>query len=286
MQHPYFDPHLDLDPDLLVIKYSVRHAPSSVPICRWTSYTCEVCGEKHSRWTISDPTRLQAHFKMAGAPYLPHFRIVNTRNIWAVFHRYNVKYNKGSMSPTDGPPPQKAEPPEAAPTGASPSSPAPAGAEPALTGTLKGDGDGDNVAAAHQRSKGAEDGEDEGYDDDGIEDDDCNCTAMEEELTARRKAAERDRLDGEGEAEAEAERYKGHCLGPNIWGKTNRYPMCCCQYRQISAMELQTFWTVRPVWMVASGSVDLEQPSPRTLPPQICQDNRTIRHALKETRPA
>ena len=34
---------------------------------------------------------------MAGAPYLPQFRLVNTSNVRAVFHRYNYKHNKAGV---------------------------------------------------------------------------------------------------------------------------------------------------------------------------------------------
>ena len=187
-------------------------------ICRWTPYTCEVCGEKHSRWTISDPSRLQSYFKMAGAPYLPHFRIVNSRNIRAVFHRFNIKFNKGFMPPSDGPPPPEVEPKVKAP-------------EPQAASQATG------VAASKPGGDGEEDGV---YDQEGFEDDDCQCNAMEEELARRRAELMRD----DGVSEADRERYKDHSLGPDIWGHSHRRPMCCCQYRLMSAMELQTFWKV------------------------------------------
>ena len=166
---------------------------------------------------------------------MPHFRIVNTRNIRAVFHRYNLKYNKGLMPPLDGPQPPKAGHLEGAALSTE------QGTHPASDvgntnlDTPKGGGD-DQVKNERVTA------EDVAYDDGVFEDNDCQCT---EHLAAARRRAERDNIDGDAEAEAERLRYSNHCLGPDIWGKAYGFPMCCCQYRQMSAMELQTFWKVR-----------------------------------------
>ena len=156
---------------------------------------------------------------MAGAPYLPHFRIVNARNIRAVFHRYNAKHNKGCMPGADEAPSQAADQ---------------EGSQPSVS----------HPEASFSASKGKEPSADDAADKDDDEaysadhdfDDDCGCGEAEHEVPSARPAAGLSR--GEDDAESAAARYKDHCLGPDIWGSCHRRPTCCCQFRSFGTMEL------------------------------------------------
>jgi hypothetical protein len=44
-------------------------------------------------------THYQDYFHACDANFLPQFSIVNTRNVRAVFHRYNSRLNKGILPP-------------------------------------------------------------------------------------------------------------------------------------------------------------------------------------------
>ena len=68
----------------------------------WTKLDCS-CGEQHARWLISNDEELRAYSEVAGFPYSPALRIVNMRNVRAVFTRYCFRYNKGKMI-EDSPP--------------------------------------------------------------------------------------------------------------------------------------------------------------------------------------
>lgn len=183
-----------------------------VPL-RWTSYICDVCGKSHSRWTISDPSTLQAYFRQAGAPYLPHFRTVNTRNIRAVFHRYNAKHNKGFLPDEDIPKTEQRgaeddncldEDTGLDPRGASGSSDAGVALKVRFLEDDCGDADGDGINA------------DEVLGEEG--------TSPAGEKTAK--------------VEGDRSEHTSGCLGPEIWDDASRKAMCCCQYRSLGTMEL------------------------------------------------
>ncbi|KAG2483619.1 hypothetical protein HYH03_017499 [Edaphochlamys debaryana] len=68
------------------------------------AYACAHCGQQHSRWRLDDWLKLEEVVRVLGIPqpvrdYLPDLPLVNARNLRAVFHRYNARYNKGKMPP-------------------------------------------------------------------------------------------------------------------------------------------------------------------------------------------
>ena len=163
---------------------------------------------------------MQAYFRQAGAPYLPHFRTVNTRNIRAVFHRYNVKYNKGCYPGEDCRQADK-------------------GADEAIGLDANRDEDpSPNGPEESMRVRFLEDAAAEGGD--------CNaCSAEDSGEECSREGLESDRGERNSmrsnrgrDVEDISEEHRHSCLGPDIWDDQYRNSMCCCQVRSMSTMEL------------------------------------------------
>ncbi|GAX76157.1 hypothetical protein CEUSTIGMA_g3601.t1 [Chlamydomonas eustigma] len=179
----------------------------------WTSYECDICGESHSRWVVGNVDNMREYLYACGAHFLPQFRIVNTRNVRAVFHRYNSKLNKGILPPKNHTFEKDTQCRE----------------DVATT-------DVDNEAAGAPSIS-------------ALRADSTDYDIQEKELS---KAQE----DLKKAAAEEEEMYRHHVLGPDIWSSAHQAELCCCQYRSLGTMEMQTFW-------------------------KVCLDNKTIRHSME-----
>ncbi len=200
---------------------------------------------------IGSADALRTYFQSIGAPYLPHFRLVNARNVRSVFHRYNSKVNRGLQPPLSVPPelPQadteEAKATESTPTKHSASPPTPdlpsvaeedtysdspewskhEESEKGSVSTAKGaaaseekkEADGNQKASASESERRASD---------AISDDPLEMERLQQEKLRSFQNENKDAL----------ELFKDHELGPDIW----LYPqaMCCCQYRSLGTMEM------------------------------------------------
>ncbi|KAG1658639.1 hypothetical protein FOA52_007573 [Chlamydomonas sp. UWO 241] len=67
---------------------------------RWTKYECEMCGQTHARCMVTDVREMKEFCSAVRVRYEPHFPLINTRNVRAVFLRYCNKYNRGLTPPS------------------------------------------------------------------------------------------------------------------------------------------------------------------------------------------
>eukprot|EP00195_Chlamydomonas_chlamydogama_P000459 CAMPEP_0202917754 /NCGR_PEP_ID=MMETSP1392-20130828/71759_1 /ASSEMBLY_ACC=CAM_ASM_000868 /TAXON_ID=225041 /ORGANISM="Chlamydomonas chlamydogama, Strain SAG 11-48b" /LENGTH=622 /DNA_ID=CAMNT_0049610613 /DNA_START=267 /DNA_END=2135 /DNA_ORIENTATION=- len=204
--------------------------------CKAVPYQCTSCGRQHRRWFMSDASTMKAYFKAAGLPFIPDLRDVCSRNVRAVFHRYNARCNKGLPLPSTKGTTSTSQPtsPQAA---ASPG----AGAAGQAAGSSGRQGKapwketGEEAGSKRLSDNGSSSGGAD-YDEGGVMFDEL--PDLPQEVAQELAAA----------AAAEAEL--------DVWG-SQQWPRCCCLYRSHTLMEMQTWLKVcMDIRTIREGLVD------------------------------